>query len=94
MWEEREAGSEVAPTIRAVILDYGEVLCQRPKAEALHGMASELGMDPARFIALYGTSRDLVRSTSRGVLAWKWTAAGLRVCASWIPRCGVLRAQK
>jgi len=33
-------------------------LCQRPKAEALHGMASELGMDPAKFIARYGTSRD------------------------------------
>jgi putative hydrolase of the HAD superfamily len=44
--------------IRAVLLDYGEVLCQRPKAEALVGMASELGMDPTKFIQFYGGSRD------------------------------------
>jgi len=56
--KEREERSDVEPGIRAVILDYGEVLCQRPKVEALHSMASELGMDPAGFIALYGTSRD------------------------------------
>ena len=58
MGKEREERSDVEPGIRAVILDYGEVLCQRPKVEALHSMASELGMDPAGFIALYGTSRD------------------------------------
>jgi putative hydrolase of the HAD superfamily len=58
MGKEGQARSEVDATIRAILLDYGEVLCQRPKAEALHDMASELGMDPARFIQLYGTRRD------------------------------------
>jgi len=58
MGKEGQAPSQVDPTIRAVLLDYGEVLCQRPKAEALHGMASELGMDAGKFIQLYGTSRD------------------------------------
>jgi putative hydrolase of the HAD superfamily len=47
-----------ASQIRAVILDYGEVLCQRPKMEALQGMARVFGIDPGKFIALYGGSRD------------------------------------
>lgn len=58
MPDKHQAGNGGALTIRAVLLDYGEVLCQRPKAEALQGMASELGMDPAKFIQFYGTSRD------------------------------------
>lgn len=44
--------------IRAVILDYGEVLCVRPKRDALNRMAEVFGIEPARFFELYGTSRD------------------------------------
>ena len=44
--------------IRAVILDYGEVLCVRPKPDALLPMAKIFGIEPARFFELYGGSRD------------------------------------
>lgn len=44
--------------IRAVILDYGEVLCVRPKRDALNRMAEVFGIEPTRFFELYGTSRD------------------------------------
>lgn len=44
--------------IRAVVLDYGEVLCERPKKDALQRMAHVIGLEPERFFALYGTSRD------------------------------------
>jgi putative hydrolase of the HAD superfamily len=44
--------------IRAVVLDYGEVLCERPKKDALRRMAQVIGIQPDRFFALYGTSRD------------------------------------
>jgi putative hydrolase of the HAD superfamily len=44
--------------IRAVILDYGEVLCVRPERHTLARMAQVFGIEPTRFFALYGTSRD------------------------------------
>lgn len=44
--------------IRAVILDYGEVLCVRPKRDALNRIAEVFGIEPTRFFELYGTSRD------------------------------------
>lgn len=44
--------------IRAVVLDYGEVLCERPKKDALQRMAQVIGIEPHRFFELYGTSRD------------------------------------
>jgi putative hydrolase of the HAD superfamily len=44
-------------TIRAVILDYGEVLCLRPKTEALQRMATLFGMEPERFFGEYIPSR-------------------------------------
>jgi len=44
--------------IRAVILDYGEVLCERPKRELLNGMAEVFGVEPAQFLELYKASRD------------------------------------
>jgi len=50
--------SKKASQIRAVILDYGEVLCQRPKMVALQGMAEVLGIDEGKFLALYAESRD------------------------------------
>jgi putative hydrolase of the HAD superfamily len=89
MRDEHQTGNEVAPRIRAVLLDYGEVLCQRPKVEALRGMASELAIDPARFIQLYGTSRD---PYDQGVLSaeeyWKDFAhrIGVQVDARTIAR--------
>jgi len=47
-----------ASGIRAVVLDYGEVLCERPKKDALQRMAHVIGITPDRFFELYGTSRD------------------------------------
>lgn len=44
--------------IRAVILDYGEVLCVRPERHTLERMAKVFGIEPTRFFELYGTSRD------------------------------------
>jgi putative hydrolase of the HAD superfamily len=44
--------------IRAVVLDYGEVLCERPNKDALQRMAQVIGIEPDRFFELYGTSRD------------------------------------
>jgi len=44
--------------IRAVILDYGEVLCERPKPDALYRMAKVFGIELTRFLELYGGSRD------------------------------------
>ncbi|MGB7433953.1 MAG: HAD family phosphatase [Candidatus Acidiferrum sp.] len=44
--------------IRAVVLDYGEVLCERPKKDALLRMAQVIDIEPNRFLALYSTSRD------------------------------------
>lgn len=43
--------------IRAVILDYGEVLCLRPKTEMLNRMAKLFGMEPAQFFDTYIPSR-------------------------------------
>lgn len=44
--------------IRAVILDYGEVLCVRPERHTLSRMAQVFGIEPTRFFELYGTRRD------------------------------------
>jgi putative hydrolase of the HAD superfamily len=43
--------------IRAVILDYGEVLCLRPEAGALSRMASVFRIDPSQFLEFYRSSR-------------------------------------
>lgn len=52
--------------IRAVVLDYGEVLCERPQKDALQRMAQVIGIDLERFFDLYGTSRD---PYDRGVIS-------------------------
>jgi putative hydrolase of the HAD superfamily len=58
MGQDHKVQSGADGRIRAVLLDYGEVLCQRPNLEALNAMAKVFGVDPTKFFALYGTSRD------------------------------------
>ncbi len=45
-------------TIRAVVLDYGEVLCHRPSPEALADMAGVFGIDEDKFLPIYRSSRN------------------------------------
>ncbi len=45
-------------TIRAVVLDYGEVLCHRPSPQALADMAGVFGIDEDKFLPTYRSSRD------------------------------------
>jgi putative hydrolase of the HAD superfamily len=44
--------------IRAVILDYGEVLCHRPAEEEFHRLAKVFGADADTFPALWDKNRD------------------------------------
>src|SRR5271163_3094886 len=46
-----------APEIRAVILDFGEVLCHVPSAEAIERLASMFRMDPLTFLSIYLETR-------------------------------------
>ncbi len=45
------------PKIRAVILDYGEVLCHPPTPQALEKMASIFRMNPKTFLSIYKPTR-------------------------------------
>ncbi len=45
-------------SIRAVVLDYGEVLCHRPSPEALVEMAGIFGIDEDKFLPIYRSSRN------------------------------------
>lgn len=45
------------PKIRAVILDYGEVLCHLPTPVALEKMASIFRMNPKTFLSIYQPTR-------------------------------------
>lgn len=47
----------IPPKIRAVILDYGEVLCHLPAPEDIARMARIFQMDPQRFFSTYIESR-------------------------------------
>jgi len=47
----------VSPTIRAVMLDYGEVLCFLPTADDIARMAQIFGIDPGAFLPIYLHSR-------------------------------------
>jgi putative hydrolase of the HAD superfamily len=49
--------NEQAAEIRAVVLDYGEVLCHRPTAEKTARMAEALGLDAETFAARYQFDR-------------------------------------
>ena len=46
-----------SPTVKAVILDYGEVLCYRPPAEEFRRMADIFGISPDSFRAQWEGSR-------------------------------------
>jgi putative hydrolase of the HAD superfamily len=45
------------PPIRAVILDYGEVLCHLPSTETIERLASIFQMDPRTFLPIYLETR-------------------------------------
>jgi len=45
------------PAIRAVILDYGEVLCHVPATETIERLASIFQMDPRTFLPIYLETR-------------------------------------
>jgi putative hydrolase of the HAD superfamily len=47
----------VFPKIRAVILDYGEVLCFLPTPDAIERMARIFHIDPQSFLPIYTASR-------------------------------------
>jgi putative hydrolase of the HAD superfamily len=49
----------VPSTVRAVILDYGEVLCFLPTPEAIARMARIFHIDPQSFLPIYTESRGL-----------------------------------
>lgn len=57
--------------IDAIVLDYGEVLCEPADPSAMTRMAEEAGVDPARFPALYWRFReDYDRGTLDGPRYW------------------------
>lgn len=51
------AKAGVSPTVQAVILDYGEVLCFLPTPEAIARMARVFRIDPQSFLPIYTESR-------------------------------------
>ena len=55
---EKNSRAASARTIRAVVLDYGEVLCHRPSPHALADMAGVFGIQEDRFLPIYRSSRD------------------------------------
>lgn len=57
--------SHARPPIRALVLDYGEVLCEPADPAAMHRMAHEAGVAPDRFRDLYWRLRE---DYDRGVL--------------------------
>jgi len=77
-----------SPEIRAIILDYGEVLCLRPTEKQLRRMADVFGIDIPRFETLYEKNR---RAYDRGDLTPDryWFAfadePGFRLSADKIP---------
>jgi putative hydrolase of the HAD superfamily len=49
--------ASVSPTVKAVILDYGEVLCLLPTPDAIARMARIFHVDPQSFLPIYTESR-------------------------------------
>jgi len=65
-----------ASGIRAVILDYGEVLCHRPTAEAIGYLAGTFQMDPQSFLPIYLKTRaDYDRGDLLPLAYWEKFAA-------------------
>lgn len=58
--------------IRAVVLDYGEVLCEPADPAAMDRMARDAGLEPAAFRELYWALReDYDRGTFDGPAYWR-----------------------
>ena len=82
-----------APEIRAVILDYGEVLCHTPSTAAIARLAALFQLDPRTFLPNYLQTRA---SYDRGDLLsseyWQQfaTEAGVKVGADAIEQAGQL----
>jgi putative hydrolase of the HAD superfamily len=79
--------------IRAVILDYGEVLCHTPSTATIERLAAMFQMDPRTFLPIYLQTRvaydrgDLLSSEYWQQFA---TQAGVRVGADAIEQAGQL----
>jgi putative hydrolase of the HAD superfamily len=52
-------GKKERSNLKAVIFDYGEVLCLAPTTEDIEGSARILGISPDSFRELWGRNRDL-----------------------------------
>ena len=50
--------SQAGPNIRAIIFDYGEVLCAAPPSTFIGAMASMVNVAPERFRVLYSAERQ------------------------------------
>jgi putative hydrolase of the HAD superfamily len=57
MAADTHSSSAKPPQIRAVILDFGEVLCHLPSAENIERLASLFQMDPRTFLPIYLETR-------------------------------------
>jgi putative hydrolase of the HAD superfamily len=79
-----------SPTpIDAIVLDYGEVLCEPADPAAVATMAGEVGLPPARFAALYWQLREAYdRGMLDGPRYWERFAAeaGVAMPADLIAR--------
>ena len=68
--------------IRAVILDYGEVMCLKPKGETLNRMSKFFALQPVEFFERYIPSRG---PYDQGALSaeeyWRTFAAGMGISA-------------
>jgi putative hydrolase of the HAD superfamily len=76
-------------TIDALVLDYGEVLCEPASDEAMIAMAAEAGIEPSRFRELYWRLReDYDRGTLDGPAYWTRLAAeaGVALAADGMSR--------
>ncbi len=58
MVDARNSRAASPGSIRAVALDYGEVLCHRPSPEALAEMAGIFGINEDKFLPIYRSSRN------------------------------------
>jgi putative hydrolase of the HAD superfamily len=57
MAADTDTSASQPPAIRAVILDYGEVLCHLPSTETIERLASIFQMDPRTFLPIYLETR-------------------------------------
>ncbi|HXY50140.1 MAG TPA: HAD family phosphatase [Terriglobales bacterium] len=68
-------GHEKLPNLKAVIFDYGNVLCLPPTREDIEGSARILGIPPGRFQVLWSRHRDRYdRGDLSRELYWKQVA--------------------